>query len=169
MVIMRALLRNALPGNPRRRRPHAGAGGFTMVELLMTMLLLTIVLTGLAALQVGTIHRVTAARKANEATRLCQTIVERYRFAASPTYPVDTVNTWVLQSNPATGGSTWNADANGDGPFTVHEYVEDVPVGTQTHKVITVKCSWKSQDKADPSAADTYQTYYVAMSLRRVF
>jgi Tfp pilus assembly protein PilV len=168
-VIMRAF-RNALPGNPRRRRrPAGGAGGFTMVELLMTMLLLTIVLTGLAALQVGTIHRVTASRKANEATRLCQTIVERYRFAASATYPVDTSNNWVAQANPATGGYTWNADANGDGPFEVHEYVEDVTVGTQTHKAITVKCSWKSQDKADPSATDTYQTYYVAMSLRRVF
>lgn len=164
---MRAFPRNALPGTRRRGRPHAG--GFTMIELLMTMLLLTIVLTGLAALQVGTIHRVTASRKANEAMRLCQTRVEHYRFAASAIYPADTSSSWVIRTNPATGGSTWNADANGDGPFEVYEYVEDVTVGTQTHKVITVKCSWSSQDRADPSTSTTYQTYYVAMSLRRVF
>ena len=103
----------------RAKQRASRSGGFTMIELLITMLILTIVLMGLAALQVNTIRQVTASRRANEATRLASSVIERYRHTPYTSLPADT--SWWIQDNAnlaqmvlvggtarATGPSRWS-------------------------------------------------------------
>ena len=147
----------------RKRRQAVGAAGFTMIELLMTMLILTIVMLGLAALQVGTIRRVTASRRSNEATRLAQSQLERYRHINCDALPGDSLGAWAPALLP--DGSSQMANVAGDGvnpgPFTVQEWVEDIG----DNKVITIRTHWGSQERKNDGTVKQYQ---VAVSLRRI-
>jgi len=136
-----------------------------MVELLMTMLLLTVVLMGLTALQIGTIQRVTASRRANEATRLAQTMLERYRHIGWGSLPADTSNAWIVSTLPDGTNQMANVGVDGvsTGPFTVEEFVQDDTGPNPDHKIITIRVTWRSQDKAS-----TLPTHEVAIALRRV-
>jgi prepilin-type N-terminal cleavage/methylation domain-containing protein len=149
-----------------RKRRTGRADGFTMIELLMTMLILTIVLLGLAALQVGTIRRVTASRRANEATRLSQSLLERYRHINCAALPGDTMGTWIVAVRKTISkGDIQMANVAVDtvnpGPYTVWEWVED----TATDKTITIRASWTSQERESTGDAKVYST---AVSLRRL-
>jgi type II secretory pathway pseudopilin PulG len=146
-----------------------------MVELLVTLLILSVVLLGLAALQITTIRQVTASRRANEATRLCSSFIERVRFIK-----YDSLATIV----PNVSGSAtdwfyfWNDRANRfmngvgpdgiqDGPFHVEYHKE--AVGTPPGWVISVRVKWKdvrpTAEKSDMTKK--YQEFNVTMSCRR--
>lgn len=148
----------------RAEQRASRSGGFTMIELLITMLILTIVLMGLAALQVGTIRQVTASRRANEATRLTATVVERYRHMAFDTLPGDTGG-FIPQQKNLTDMTLVGVDGHSDGPFTVEHMIETVG----TTRVITVRVKWKdvrpSVEKVDMTKK--YQEFFVTMSCRR--
>jgi Tfp pilus assembly protein PilV len=119
-----------------------------MIELLITMLILTIVLMGLAALQVGTIRQVTASRRANEATRLASTVIERYRHTPYTALPADIG--WAPQLNNNLAQMTLvGVDGQSNGPFSVEYMAETV----NSTRIITVQVKWKdvrpSAEKAD--------------------
>ncbi len=133
----------------------------------MTMLLLTVVLTGLAAMQVQVIRQVGGSRRANEATRLAQAIIERYKAMAfneinnPPLLPVQ----WRLVKN-AEGKDMRNVGVDGvsPGPFTVQEMLENVG----TRKLITVRVSWLATSAGDPTdPAQAYQMRFVTMTTQR--
>jgi len=151
----------------RRTRQTSRSDGFTMIELLMTMLILTIVLLGLAALQVGTIRRVTASRRANEAMRLSQTLLERYRHINCAALPNEDPGgpTWVAAQRVTTTGSydmtNVSVDGANFGPYSVEEWVEDIG----TDKVITIRAKWISQERDNAGNAKEYSA---AVSLRRL-
>lgn len=148
-----------------RQRRTGRSDGFTMIELLMTMLVLTIVLLGLAALQVGTIRRVTASRRANEATRLAQTLLERYRHINCAALPGDTGSSWQPAQQVTTTGNVAMTNVAVDGvnpgPYRVEEWVTD----TATEKMIIVRATWTSQER---EAAGQAKEYSAAVGLRRL-
>ena len=148
-----------------KKRRTGRSDGFTMIELLMTMLILTIVLLGLAALQVGTIRRVTASRRANEAMRLSQTLLERYRHINCAALPGDTGTSWVPSQQVTTTGNVAMTNVAVDGvnpgPYRVEEWVTD----TATEKMIIIRTTWTSQERESTGQAKEYSA---AVSLRRL-
>lgn len=138
-----------------------------MIELLVTMVLMTIVLTGLAALQLQTIRQVTVSRRANEATRLAQTMVERYQSMSFGQLSAQSGSTWIIPKNPADQPMQNVAvDGVSGGPYTVQQLVEDI--GSGSRLIITVRVSWLDVSPgvaADP--AQSYQTQSVIMTTQR--
>lgn len=139
----------------RQLRRARGERGFTMIELLITMLLLTIVMTGLAALQLTAVRQVSNSKRGSEAMRLGQMVLER--LTALGFTHTDLVPTSWIPAKNADGQSMINVKVNGlnstttgerDGPYSVNYMVELV----STRKVITVKVTWlDTQSGADPS------------------
>lgn len=136
--------------SPARR---ARQRGFTMIELLITMLLLSISLTGLAALQVHAVRQTTATRRSNEATRLGQDVLERQLVGTIPA-----VGGWSLANNRAgVPMSGVGADGLSAGPFTVEMKVENGPAAGQA--IITVRVYWRDVDaKAGGGTREVFMT-----------
>lgn len=143
-----------------------------MVELLVTLLILSVVLLGLAALQITTIRQVTASRRANEATRLCSSFIERVRFIPYDKLPalvpsVSTTSTdWYYFWNDRASRNMDGVGPDGvqDGPFHVEYHKE--AVATPPGWVISVRVRWQD---ARPTADSTkrYQEFNVTMTCRR--
>jgi prepilin-type N-terminal cleavage/methylation domain-containing protein len=133
-------------------RSKVHSGGFTMVELLITMLLLAIVMTGLAGLQVHTIRQTTAARWAGEATRLAQDAMEKHLAG-----PIPSAAGWGYESNRFGFMSGVAADGSPPGPYTVESLVE--VSGTNT--LITVRVTYRDVDAR--AAATPRRVYLTTM------
>lgn len=146
-----------------------------MIEVLITMLLLTVVLMGLAALQITTIRQVTLSKRANGALRLGQAIIERYQTLGFNYLPSTSSpsQTWepVLKKDQTTPMILVAEDGEGDGPFTVQQLIEIIGVsgGTGANDVlITVRVTWLDviQNNATTSS-DKYRTLEVLLTIRR--
>ena len=74
---------------PRIRPSPSQQAGFTIMEVLMTMLMLSVSLVGLSALQLQSIRQVTDTRRAGEALRLAKAVVEGYTLIAYARIPPD--------------------------------------------------------------------------------
>jgi prepilin-type N-terminal cleavage/methylation domain-containing protein len=135
-----------------RRQRARRERGFTMIELLITMLLLSISLTGLAALQIHAIRQTTATRRSNEATRVGQDVIERRLLGALPATAA-----WGIESNRA-GAFMQNVGADGVsvGPYTVESKIELGP--TANDRLITVRVSWRD---VDAKAAGQHRMIYM--------
>ncbi len=150
---------------PRKGQP--GDGGFTMLEVLMTMLILTIVLLGLAALQVATIRQVTLSRNANEGLRLGQSIIEKYRRLDFIDLPGTTSPDWepVFKKDGITKMEMVGDDGEKNGPFTVTQFNE---VATNGDRVITVRVTWLDlMPGQNPDPKKTYRVLETMLTLRR--
>jgi prepilin-type N-terminal cleavage/methylation domain-containing protein len=125
-------------GNAKSARVGAG---FTMAELLVAMLILAIVLTGLAALQLGTIRNVTDSQRYAAATRLAEGVLSRYQalaFTALPN-PLPTPEWDVVVGRNGKNLRNVGVDGESRGPYTVHQLVENDPGG---RRLITVRVTW---------------------------
>lgn len=158
-------------GRPGLSRGQRQAAGFTMVELLITMLLLTVVLTGLAALQLTTIRQVTAGRQAAEATRLAQSLVERHRsMSITQVAALSPVDEWftLLQTDGVTEMRDVSVTGAGTGPFTAQRLVERQVINTITYHVITIRVSWRDVvPGVRTTEGQRFRTRDVMMSCRR--
>ena len=168
MLITRAR-RRILKG----RLPRASSqGGFTMIEIMITMLLLTVILVGLAALQIATIRQVSLSRRASGALRLGQVLIEDYRGTPFVNLPSIDSPDWEDEMkkdgiNPMEGVSE-NGETNG--PYTVQRLVE-TPKGsviTAGDRLITVRVSWLDlMPGTDPDPTKRYRTLDVLLSIKR--
>jgi len=140
------------------RRSHAGAAGFTMVELLVTMLLLCIVLVGLAALQVHAIRNVTSSRRTNEAIRLGQSVIERYRQMTTPPAASGTGDWEPERGRDGATMVNVGADGESNGPYTVDTFIED----SGGSRLITVRV--KFMELTPTGAATTYKEQQIYIS-----
>src|SRR5260370_41183200 len=68
----------------RNHREGPGARGFTILDVLIAILLMTIAITGLSALQLVAIIANARARELAEDTQLCQAKVEELRMLSLP-------------------------------------------------------------------------------------
>ena len=157
----------------KTRRPPTGQPvplteqGFTMLEVLMTMLILTIVLLGLAALQVATIRQVTLARNANTGLRLGQSIIEKYRRLAFIDLPGTTSPDWepVFKRDGVSKMENVGADGEKSGPFTVTSFME---VAGNGDRLITVRVTWIDlMPGTDPDPNKTHRVLETMLTLRR--
>lgn len=156
-----------------RRQPRQTSrreGGFTLTEVLVTMGLLTIVLTGTAALQVGTINRSTNSSRVAEALRLGQQVLGRYKSMAFT--ELETVATspgaWnpQLQLDNATEMTNVSITGTGTGPYTVDWIIEASNNGV----LVTIRVSWLdliAHKEAGTFGAKQYATRNVTISLHR--
>lgn len=130
--------------------------GFTMLELLVSMLLLTIMLVGLTGLQVQTIRQATLARRAKQANKLAQSVLTRYKIM--PVENIDNVllNLWVDENN-RDGSTMTQVDVDGvsDGPFRVQRFIENVNGGG---KMVSVRVSWRNATQLADASAVTLTT-----------
>jgi Tfp pilus assembly protein PilV len=132
-----------------------------MVELLVTMLLLTIVMVGLAALQVAAIRNVTGGRRTSEAMRLAQATIENYKIGPMPVSAAAWQEVYDRSNSPLTNVG---ADGFSHGPYTVKAFIEDVG----TSRLITVKVSWLDVSAATPTASGyDYEEFNVILSTLR--
>ena len=156
--------------DPRILRQCSTPSGFTMIELLVTMLLLTVVLLGLAALQVHTIRSVTSSKRANEATRLCQAMVERYRSMQFNRVQSLAGTNWTIPTNSANQPMK-EVQVDGvtaPGPFTVQQLVEDVSTPGSQRLLITVRVSWLDTSTGNnPNPGQQYRMLDVVMTTQR--
>ena len=147
----------------RRQRFARRAAGFTMVELLVTMLLLAIVLCGLAALQVATIRNVSGSRRSSEALRLGQAVVEGYRVKSMTEIASEPQGAWhYVIDRGAQQMSNISADGTSKGPYSVQSLIEDLGGGV---RLITVKVTWT--DLAPGTGALAYKELNVMLSTTR--
>lgn len=147
------------------KRKDVEQSGFTMAELLVTMVLLSTMLVGLAALQAQTIRRVTFSRRSGEALRLTQAVLERYKTMDYANLPPATSPNWLIQPRKdGTGMIGVGIDGEGPGPFTVQYVVESFQGGA----LITVDTTWVSNEpQAGNSAAERYRIQRVSLSTLR--
>jgi prepilin-type N-terminal cleavage/methylation domain-containing protein len=155
----------------KRVQPSRSSAGFTMVELLMTMLLLSIVLMGLIALQVTTIRQVTSARRANEAVRLATSVLERHQRMTlgdiSVIVPVGAWNT-LLKKDQVSPMANVGVDGESAGPYTVDRMVETSVVGGIPFYLITIRVTWLDiTPGAEVDPTQRYRTLDVLVSCRR--
>lgn len=140
--------------------------GFTLVEILVAMALLSIVLVGLAALQLTAVRQATAARRAGEAMRLAQSVLEGHQtmsFAVlSSIVPVGGWNT-MLKRDGVTQMAGVGVDGEADnGPFTVERRVDH----DGGEVVVTVRVSWLDITP-DPTQPGGYARLEAVLVCRR--
>jgi prepilin-type N-terminal cleavage/methylation domain-containing protein len=153
-----------------RRRSGGSSAGFSMVEMLVTMLILTIVLVGLAALQLQVVRGVTVSRHSDEATRLGQSVLERYMTLAKPLDGilgikppgacVESVWCTELKRDGITAMAGVDVSGESPGPFTVQSMIETY--GVPATKIVTVRVLW-----SESSTGPGYNASSVLLSTRR--
>jgi prepilin-type N-terminal cleavage/methylation domain-containing protein len=155
--------------DPRRRqallRRRGDSAGFSMVEMLVTMLILTVVLVGLAALQLQVVRGVTTSRHSDEATRLGQGVLERYMTRpltaiVPPGACVESVWCTELQRDNVTPMANVDVTGLAPGVFTVQSMIETF--GTPATKIVTVRVMWSENTSGAGFNAST-----VVLSTRR--
>lgn len=72
--------------SPRRRRRRGARAGFTVLDVLLSILIMLVGVTGLLAMQITSLNANLRAREFMEATQLCQNKLEEFRVMAPP-YP----------------------------------------------------------------------------------
>jgi type IV pilus assembly protein PilV len=148
-----------------RRTQRSREGGFTLIEVLITMVLLSVALLGLMTLQIATMRNVTGSRRANAAVNLAQSVVERYQSESFANLPPDTDGAWitVLNENMADMVGV-GVDGESTGPFTVDLLAEDVG----TERLLTVRVSWLDVAPSGRTGSSAkYATKSVTLSFRR--
>jgi type II secretory pathway pseudopilin PulG len=65
-------------------RRRAGQAGFTLMDVLAAIVVMTVGITGLLAMQIASINANNRARELMEAAQLCQDKVEQLRLTALP-------------------------------------------------------------------------------------
>lgn len=142
-------------------------GGFTMMELLVTMVLLAIVLTGLAALQLSVIKQVTVSSRAAEATRLAQLVMQRYESMPYATLAAfSPKGTWFpeLRRDGVTTMANVGTNGENDGPFIV-ESLHETSNGAE---LVVVRVRWTNITRGlEADATRQYREFDVTMGLQR--
>jgi Tfp pilus assembly protein PilV len=113
-----------------------------MVEILITMLILTIALVGLAALQVTSIQQVTQSGRNAEAVRLAESILTRYKSMSTANLAGELTTGWEVELGPSGTQQLKDVGADGDptgsGPYTVERLIEQ----HNNRYLVTIRVSW---------------------------
>jgi prepilin-type N-terminal cleavage/methylation domain-containing protein len=95
--LLRSQRKQPAPRNTHQQKKRQREQGFTMVELLVTMVLLSIILLGLAALQITTLRQASDSQRSGEALRIAEREIDVWR----------SVRLSQVSSN-ATSGDGWD-------------------------------------------------------------
>lgn len=107
-------LRNAISRGPRAFSQGHHNNGFTLIEVLVTVVVVSIGLLGLAGLQINGLRANMSSEARSKATLLASDIVERMRAntlgVAAGAYNVATLNAASCAAAPTACGNTGSAD-----------------------------------------------------------
>jgi prepilin-type N-terminal cleavage/methylation domain-containing protein len=135
------------------RRPR-GAAGFTLVELLITIVLAGIVFAAMAPLFIGAQEVSAMDQMRNIALNLAQDRVEKVRAL-----DYDDLTVANLQSSSFAGGqfgTTWTAyNGSAARPFTIAYTVTDMGGETSSYKKVTVTVTWTAPPVVKPVQLQT--------------
>ena len=149
----------------RREVRRRAEPGFTLVEVLVAMALLSIVLLGLAGLQLTGVRQTTAARRAGEGLRLAQSVVEQHQaMSFAVIWAIVPVGGWntLLKRDGVTQMAGVGVDGERDGPFTVERRVDH----DGGEAVVNVRVSWLDVT-ADPAQPGGYARLETVLIVRR--
>ena len=145
-----------------RRRAEPG---FTLVEVLVAMALLSIVFLGLSGLQLTGVRQTTAARRAGEGLRLTQSMIEQHQaMSFAVIWAIVPVGGWntMLKRDGVTQMVGVGVDGEADGPFTVERRVDH----DGGEAVVNVRVSWRDITP-DPAQSGGYARLEMVLILRR--
>ena len=152
-------------------RPRGQQGGFTLVEVLVTMTITVIGLVGLLSLHMATVKGNQIASRTGAATTIAQKTIEELRAM-----PVDDSNPYsaTVQSIvsrygvlPITNYSmTPETDERTGMAFTRHLWVNELTSMSEDLIRIRVEVSW-ADDGADPTTADESLKHSIALEIVR--
>lgn len=146
---------------------HDNQAGFTMTEILITLVILSFSMVALAALQIQAIRQVTTTKRANGATRLAQMVIGNYKqmtFSQLPN-PLPEPG-WERET--VSGQPLTNVDTNGKGtgPYSVDRLIEALP---GNRRLVTVRVTWLATSVGGESGQGTpYKTESVVLTTQKV-
>jgi len=139
--------------------------GFTMIEILVSMLLLGIVITGLAGIQVASIRQAVASKTTTEAKSLAEQIFDQYRtMPFSSLQAMNPVGEWTPHLD-FSGQPMTQVDARGQQPgnFNVERFIN---TGGSGGLLVMIRVQWT--DVADGNYNNAkYQQRQVLLSMER--
>lgn len=144
-------MQHANPVRPRRRarQPLGTQSGTTLIEVLITVVLVSVGLLGLAGLQLTTVQNTNSAAERFEATTLARDILERMR--ANRQQALNGQYDLLMGDDPAGGGLA------GDDLDAWMDALAVLPAGDGSIEVddgvVTIEVQWT--DASDDNAADT--------------
>jgi prepilin-type N-terminal cleavage/methylation domain-containing protein len=125
-------------------KPSNKSKGFTLVEVLVSLVILSIALLALAGLMVSTTRNNASGGHLTEAATFAQDILERLRVS-----PLTSIPTGVMIQNTCVGSTgiiytgSWTAVANGSG----------------TLDTINITVSWADPAKLQPHSINMISTF----------
>jgi prepilin-type N-terminal cleavage/methylation domain-containing protein len=129
-----------------RRRPPSGRDGFTLVELMITMVILTVGMLGLLAMQIGSLQNGAKGRHRTGAAMIARDEVERIQTMAFSDAGLDVMDP-VVWTTPPWLANTADPNLNaGEVPVTVAQ-----PGGSAQSLVYTVWYKVASDNVASPN------------------
>lgn len=149
----------------RMRGPRGEQSGFTLIEILVTMTITVIGLTGLLSLHMATVKGNQIASRSAEATTLAQEVLEELRAR-----PVDdgTIKSIVGQYGalPITNQLYDTVIGRAGMTYPVHMSVNELTTMSEDLIRIRVEVSW-ADDGADPATADETLKHSIALEIVR--
>ncbi len=153
-------------------RPAFTQRGLSLVEVLVTIVLVSVGLLGIAGLQIASVQNTSSAVQRFEATLLAEDILERMR--ANRAEAIENAYDLALGADPATVGvaqddlNTWRAALatlpGGDGSVDVtQEVVDDVTTNIAT---ITVRWTDVSDDNSPADDGEPDDVTSMSFQLR---
>lgn len=138
------------------------ASGFTLVEMLVTLVIVSIGMLGVAKLTLGTVQANDSALMRSEATVLLQQVIENMRandlLALQGQYNIALGATPVVSSIPTQDLNTWktllqNNLPSGDGSITTVQETNPATGGLETVATVTVQWDDSVAEQAFGAAA----------------
>lgn len=114
--------------------PRLKKQGFTLIEIIVSMIILALLASGFFSIMVSSRYLVMRSRMRLLATELASQQIERLKQ-----YVRD--DTWAVAGNPLDPTGIWNAIAGMPAPYTGDYKVESGPPNTDYRKV-TVRVRW---------------------------
>ena len=150
-----------------RQNPRIGQQGFSLMEVLVTVLILAIGLLGLASLQLNALRNNTSAQERSQATVLAYEIVDRMRSnrvsAQAGTYDIG-LGASAGTPSDCTAGTCSTAQLAG---FDIAQWKDDVArllpagdaaIGTDAGGLVTITIQWLDDRTAGSTVTFTMNT-----------
>jgi type IV pilus assembly protein PilV len=128
--------------------PRKLTAGFTLIEMLVTLVIVSVGMLGIAKLTLGTVQANDSAMMRSEATVLLQQIVENMRandtLAQQGQYSIALMVTPAVTSVPTQDLNTWKTALqtylpSGDGSVTTAQEINPQTGGNETVATVTVQ------------------------------
>ncbi len=135
------------PSAPPGLRCSRGKGGFTLIEVLLALVILSVALIGLAGLMATAIKSNALGKNATYASNLAQERLEALKLSATVDFDGAALTDTVAASNPLTGANPDSAEDYGAiagySTFRREVYITNGAGPTVNSKDVAVRVLWR--------------------------